>query len=919
MIFLKRTLSMVLLGLFGSGGFLSADAWRPTKGELVLVAEVGVGSEEKSPVLKFGNISNSCVGVELGMESGIWYIGDRNATPDEVNLIEGYIKSNGVAFPKSARTNAWEPKKYECRLFTPNSPGEKLFLRFIKDSYHPLLRMSDVADIYAVVGISRIEGSWVWCIGTKPATPGQVKQIEDYLMCNQIEIPEKFDCLSNVTRALGFENRDVKKLAADVWIPQCGDQFLYWDKNRKYCLYLNQNSTFGNYTSPLPILVINNDQHLRMNSKLLNPEIHKAVKVIKEYGRWHWCIGGFYATEYEVEKIRYNLEASAIYIPEEIRQSFCSQPSKRPLIVVDGKERVQNQDVQKPQEEQQDKVTREYLAAEEIFKLDGINKAKIFETTKTAEGMITQIPGLLQTYPELFDLSCRGYSANQCGYYAAHNAKIFADNPNATQSQLVAMLNDRKRFEAQTLQPGNALFSRESGQNNEYGAANLLGEEILQLIPQKLRSQVIIVGAGTDRPEDDDASVKESESKIAAFKARKLRQLVFILPVDSYSHWIVARVVRDAQGELVTTIVDSLGVLRTNMRDFADFMQPLSSENEDALEFGALVGYVGQNSTEQRLIDDEVEQLRKDFTERCAAELESDINMVYKARVKAIDFFNKIDGKSLKIQLSKELKQTKGILEQISSTLPKNKYVQILAPGIQELMTYAQDYKYPARAFKIADLCRDIVRWLAVLTKQQGNRNSIFEKKFSKQQWTTIIMQSMELSERFLGATGLIEKYNYEDFGQYGQQITADMVQKDFSRYLEETEARKQPIYEGAVDFARKVHEMPWDDLGIEIGKTIMLETLTLIWVNNVNSIVFDNGFERVSQLIWAMNKCFTCYERVAFEIAGFVKLVGAKEREALEREASRIINGITDQTFHAILNNRTIAEFMHHERGEVR
>lgn len=219
-----------------------------------------------------------------------------------------------------------------------------------------------------------------------------------------------------------------------------------------------------------------------------------------------------------------------------------------------------------------------------IIACDEVNKAhNTFSTIQKPGIQIDQLPCLYQFYPAFDLLEEYGEEYNrQCGYYALHNAKIFASNPGATPEQLLPLLNNREQFEAETLVPSKAAIRamRQTGDVNK--TVNLLGQEIRNLLPDHLNAQIIIIGAGTLTPEENETNVADTEIKLRAFQTGSLTQLVWILPTNNNTHWIVARTQRNAQGLLEIILADSAGMNRSENTDLLNLVQLLTNITDNS-------------------------------------------------------------------------------------------------------------------------------------------------------------------------------------------------------------------------------------------------------------------------------------------------------------------------------------------------
>ena len=128
----------------------------------------------------------------------------------------------------------------------------------------------------------------------------------------------------------------------------------------------------------------------------------------------------------------------------------------------------------------------------------------------------------------------------------------------ATYDQLNPILNDRKKFDRETLHPGRCAIGIGRRMHNDYETANLLGCEIKSRIPAHLKNKIIVIGAANSAAENE-ASVADTRAKVQAFQAGRINQLTWIVPANGNTHWIAARTLKTMDGSFDIAIADSAG------------------------------------------------------------------------------------------------------------------------------------------------------------------------------------------------------------------------------------------------------------------------------------------------------------------------------------------------------------------------
>lgn len=216
-----------------------------------------------------------------------------------------------------------------------------------------------------------------------------------------------------------------------------------------------------------------------------------------------------------------------------------------------------------------------------------------FQILQTPIGTITQLPCLCQSYPLLALLEDYGSEHDrQCGYYAVHNAEVFAHNADKNTAQLIALLNDRQDFQTATLTDCKSRIQKKRGPAK--GTKDLFGSEIEELLPEDIREKVIIIGAAKQTgnkaadDEEDVVSKEINDAKILGFKTGILDSLIWIIPANHNDHWITVLAHKDKQGNVEIFVADSLGQDRSVdpevRRELENILQTLSAQPEMEVE-----------------------------------------------------------------------------------------------------------------------------------------------------------------------------------------------------------------------------------------------------------------------------------------------------------------------------------------------
>ena len=238
------------------------------------------------------------------------------------------------------------------------------------------------------------------------------------------------------------------------------------------------------------------------------------------------------------------------------------------------------------------------LNREEKRKRENLRKAQ--EEKLPPSGSIIGLECLKQFGDEAHAM--KSYDGNQCGYYAAYFASIFAENPNKWHAEQEAQLLDRKRFEKKILKPGrkNIQNTRDSlvvrakclkggkelsrdflaqlnKQMDEHlPLTDIFGRQIKELITKltpKLKSDIFVVG---DEYVDPDLGPAYD-----AFVRGDRPQLVYVVPgTMGGGHWFAARVEREGK-KLKITYADSMGFDQSNNWFFLTLYNELKHLEQD--------------------------------------------------------------------------------------------------------------------------------------------------------------------------------------------------------------------------------------------------------------------------------------------------------------------------------------------------
>lgn len=181
------------------------------------------------------------------------------------------------------------------------------------------------------------------------------------------------------------------------------------------------------------------------------------------------------------------------------------------------------------------------------------------------DGVIKQLPCTCQSYPALEPFQDYGPDHNrQCGYYAVHNAEIFATNSDASPEALTLLLNNRNSFENDTLRECKRIIQRKRGRNAN--TKDLEGAEIDQLLlSETILDKVIVFGAVQDTGNEaadgevNEIAFAETYRKIHAFQNGEIDNLVWIIPANHDDHWVATLVRKDEDGNIEMFVADSLG------------------------------------------------------------------------------------------------------------------------------------------------------------------------------------------------------------------------------------------------------------------------------------------------------------------------------------------------------------------------
>jgi uncharacterized protein YjbI with pentapeptide repeats len=219
-------------------------------------------------------------------------------------------------------------------------------------------------------------------------------------------------------------------------------------------------------------------------------------------------------------------------------------------------------------------------AGDLVHRCDQTNKTLLFERPCPELLPIKQLPSLYQAYPALALFSAYGNQCNAlCGYYAAHNTKVFTSHPQATDQELIELLNNRRIFEHETLQPGKQtiLALRERAAE----ISNLFGEEIELLIPRGAMNNIIIVGgARITNQGANEKSLAHRNELVRNFIEERINNIIWIL--SSGNHWITVLARRNQNREVQLIITDSMGIDRRRMTAIREIYQDLTGHQQQA-------------------------------------------------------------------------------------------------------------------------------------------------------------------------------------------------------------------------------------------------------------------------------------------------------------------------------------------------
>ena len=211
-----------------------------------------------------------------------------------------------------------------------------------------------------------------------------------------------------------------------------------------------------------------------------------------------------------------------------------------------------------------------------LFNCDQRNKTLLFVRPLPELLPITQLPSLYQAYPVLALFAAYGNQYNAlCGYYAAHATKAFASHPQATDQELIELLNNRSNFDLETLQPGKQTI--QTLREQMAGTSNLFGEEIEQLLPRDVMNNVIIVGgARNNSPEANEQKLSHRNELIHNFLEGRINHIIWILSLGT--HWVTVLSRRNPNREIQLIITDSTGVDRRRMTVIREIYQELTGQ-----------------------------------------------------------------------------------------------------------------------------------------------------------------------------------------------------------------------------------------------------------------------------------------------------------------------------------------------------